>query len=938
MKKLLIFLLVVIIFSTAANTKAAESIVDFTVEPDPATVGVKAEYRISIKFSKSLYDGDYVYLQFDPLYSLPASIQINKIRLYTGTETTVPEEVTVDGSTIAIKLDLEHVIVPYEPVVILIYKDAGIVNPVYAGAYKLKAWTTSEQSAVASASYFIGQSSSGSVVTGVSVKVGNPNSGKQSQYEVSFVTSSQSALVGASNDYIDIYFPIGTILPTKPSPSSILVNYDYCQKVEVAGNKLRAYVPVSRFIAPGGNCAVLIKEDFGIINPLLPGDYAIQVSTSKDTGLATSGLYNLEGTSITLLNVQVDPARQATKASYKITFTTSVGNGLKKDTDKIYIKLPLEVTIPQSLIPGAITVNGVPCVQVSKEEQTLAIVSPKDVSKGGDVAIEIKVAFGLVNPKNVGTYAITVYTSQDTSPVEDTFVITQSTVSEADVQVIPSSSGQVAKYIISFNLGAGGKLTAGIEKINIAFPVGTVVPSSIGTSSVTVNGNPAAVVEVNGTTVSITVPFDIAAEASVTISFLESAGLRNPASGGNYKIYVNTTKETTSVGSRTYAIVATPVTSATVMPSAPDGLNGYYRTKPTVSLSSSSSIDISPSIFYYFDTNSPASYSSAITVPEGIHTLYYYAVDKEDHVESAKSILFKVDTIPPQIVLTTPEDGAVLNQKSVVVTGKVDAGSTVKINGNVAQVDGLGNFALGIEIVDNPQLINITAIDEAGNSAQKTVSVSLDTVSPPLSISKPAMFQQISKLPIVVEGTTEKGATITVNGNIAIVNETGGFSFSITSAPDSSLFNIEVVAKDAAGNSTKKIVTVRYSKSVTMILQVGNAFALVNGQTYTLEAAPMISSGRTMVPLRFVGEAFGAEFTYEASSKTIDIAFGSDKIRMQIGKKAAVVNGKEVVLDAAPFIVNGRTLVPIRFISETFGAEVVWDGVTKTVTIVYPKQ
>ena len=58
---------------------------------------------------------------------------------------------------------------------------------------------------------------------------------------------------------------------------------------------------------------------------------------------------------------------------------------------------------------------------------------------------------------------------------------------------------------------------------------------------------------------------------------------------------------------------------------------------------------------------------------------------------------------------------------------------------------------------------------------------------------------------------------------------------------------------------------------------------------------------------------------------------------MQIGKKSATVNGKEVVLDVAPFIVNGRTLVPIRFISETFGAQVNWDGNTKTVTIVYPK-
>ena len=99
----------------------------------------------------------------------------------------------------------------------------------------------------------------------------------------------------------------------------------------------------------------------------------------------------------------------------------------------------------------------------------------------------------------------------------------------------------------------------------------------------------------------------------------------------------------------------------------------------------------------------------------------------------------------------------------------------------------------------------------------------------------------------------------------------------------------------------------------------------------------MIKNGRTMVPLRFVGEAFGAGFTYDPVFKIIDINFGSDKIKMQIGKDVAFVNGKEIKLDVAPYIVNGRTLVPIRFISETFGAEVIWDSTTKTVTIIYPK-
>jgi len=68
---------------------------------------------------------------------------------------------------------------------------------------------------------------------------------------------------------------------------------------------------------------------------------------------------------------------------------------------------------------------------------------------------------------------------------------------------------------------------------------------------------------------------------------------------------------------------------------------------------------------------------------------------------------------------------------------------------------------------------------------------------------------------------------------------------------------------------------------------------------------------------------------------SVVMAAGSDKISisMQIGEKTAYVNGVPVSLDVPPRIINGRTMVPIRFVSENFGAEVGWDSDTKTVTI-----
>ncbi|MCD6107236.1 MAG: copper amine oxidase N-terminal domain-containing protein, partial [Caldisericaceae bacterium] len=55
-----------------------------------------------------------------------------------------------------------------------------------------------------------------------------------------------------------------------------------------------------------------------------------------------------------------------------------------------------------------------------------------------------------------------------------------------------------------------------------------------------------------------------------------------------------------------------------------------------------------------------------------------------------------------------------------------------------------------------------------------------------------------------------------------------------------------------------------------------------------------------------------------------------------IGTPYASVSGKKVLLDSPPLIVKGRTMVPLRFIAETLGAEVTWDEATKSITIIYP--
>ena len=121
--------------------------------------------------------------------------------------------------------------------------------------------------------------------------------------------------------------------------------------------------------------------------------------------------------------------------------------------------------------------------------------------------------------------------------------------------------------------------------------------------------------------------------------------------------------------------------------------------------------------------------------------------------------------------------------------------------------------------------------------------------------------------------------------------------------------------------------------SGSIAMQIGNNLANVNGQTIELDQAPVIENGRTLVPLRFVGESLGAEIDWNPDTREVTYSMGDTTIRLRIDSHQARINGNVRTMDAAPTIQNGRTLVPVRFVSEALGMEVDWDGETQTVTI-----
>ena len=140
---------------------------------------------------------------------------------------------------------------------------------------------------------------------------------------------------------------------------------------------------------------------------------------------------------------------------------------------------------------------------------------------------------------------------------------------------------------------------------------------------------------------------------------------------------------------------------------------------------------------------------------------------------------------------------------------------------------------------------------------------------------------------------------------------------------------------------TKKVLALLLS--LVMMLSVLTVPALAdereitviyNGEKLEFDVAPMLINGRTMVPMRAIFEALQATVHWNDYNETVvGVSTFGDRIVTSIGSTTATINDMPVTIDSPPVLVNGRTLVPLRFISESMDCTVGWDDATSTVTI-----
>ena len=107
----------------------------------------------------------------------------------------------------------------------------------------------------------------------------------------------------------------------------------------------------------------------------------------------------------------------------------------------------------------------------------------------------------------------------------------------------------------------------------------------------------------------------------------------------------------------------------------------------------------------------------------------------------------------------------------------------------------------------------------------------------------------------------------------------------------------------------------------------------VAGEVVETNPAPFIDNNRVMVPVREIANILGADVNWDGENQAVKVEKGKKQITMIIGNSRAVINGKEVRLEALPVIVNGRTMVPVRILAEGLQVPLSWDSIAHMVSL-----
>ena len=544
------------------------------VTPDPSTESTIAEYTVEFTVGTG--------------GALSAGASSITITFPTGT--TVPgyingSDVTVNGTPLgssptisdrAVTLTAPVNVSAGGLVNVVFSSSVGIVNPsLVSTGYTVRVATSREPTAVTSLTYSITR---GTDVSQIQVTPGTQTAGSASTYLISYKSGTSPV---ASGDTLYVVFPNGTTVPNTITNTTVnaagttasevlTIPSKRMVRVVTAAEVTASTVDTLEFTATGGEA---------ITNPVAGGNYTITLRVDSLATPITSAKYTITS-AIQLASVTVTPSPATTgaTAAYTIRATTS-SDGALAVGDSIVVVFPAGTTVPSSVPATSVWVDGEAAVYAPVVDATarrVAVIIPTAISASTQFTLTFASDAGIINPSTANSYTATIATNiQASAATSGAYTISVSAnVSPATVSVAPTTVNLTAQYVLSFSLGTTDLVSG--DTIKVVFPLGTTVPATIDTNTITLkdDGVPRPKAATDGVTadpgtrtVRIRVGDTIVASSAIQLTFTTAAGIVNPGTAGNsYSLSVSATNNG-SATSGTFAITASTVNPATVTPS-----------------------------------------------------------------------------------------------------------------------------------------------------------------------------------------------------------------------------------------------------------------------------------------------------------------------------------------------------------------------------------
>ena len=271
---------------------------------------------------------------------------------------------------------------------------------------------------------------------------------------------------------------------------------------------------------------------------------------------------------------------------------------------------------------------------------------------------------------------------------------------------------------------------------------------------------------------------------------------------------------------------------------------------------------------------------------------------------------------------------------------------TITVSGGAANAG--ETFDVTVSVSDNPGIISMLLNVSYDKSAMELVNVKDEG-----KLGAPTHSDAYTANPYILywhddlatENHTENGVYATLTFKVSDTAKTGNYE--IKASYDKKLdgifdYNLEnvdfatvsgtIAVTGAAGGNGGEAVS--GGDEETTPAEPTEITVVINGKPLEFpDQKPVIESDRTLVPLRAIFEALGAEVDWDDETKTVSSKRGETTVSLAIGSVELYVNGEAKIIDVPAQIINDRTMVPIRAIAESYGCEVGWDGRTRAVII-----